>query len=303
MPFPFPACTLQQRETCAKLLSRTRGVPALRPGLLAGPVLSLALVLLTYGGATSLGGNGFLAVYVAGLVMGNTDFVHRRSLRLFHDGLAWLMQIAMFVVLGLQVFPSQLLPIAGLSLSASVFLMFVARPVSVFAALPLSDLRVRDRLFISWAGLRGAVPIILATFPMLAGVERANSIFNIVFFVSLTSVLLQGTTVPLAARWTGVQAPLAPRKVFPLEFTPTEGAGTELVEVHVSPGSSAEGKRVVDLRLPPDTLIVLMNRDNQFVVPGGGAVIRAGDTLMVLAKSGMLVHIRALLEGTIRTSA
>jgi cell volume regulation protein A len=113
------------------------------------PVLSLGLVVLTYGATAALGGNGFLAVYVAGLVMGNTDFVHRRSLRQFHDGLAWLMQIAMFVVLGLQVFPSQLVPVAGLALSASMFLMFVARPASIFAALPFRDLRIRDRLFIS----------------------------------------------------------------------------------------------------------------------------------------------------------
>ncbi|MGH9580304.1 MAG: TrkA C-terminal domain-containing protein, partial [Terriglobales bacterium] len=144
--------------------------------------------------------------------------------------------------------------------------------------------------------LRGAVPIILATFPMLAGLERANSIFNIVFFVALTSVLLQGTTVPLVARWTGTQSPVVLRRVFPLELTPTEGSDSELVEIHVSPGSSADGKRIVDLRLLPGALIVLMSRNNQFVVPGGGTIIHAGDTVMVLAHRDRLASIRAGLE-------
>jgi cell volume regulation protein A len=130
---------------------------------------------------------------------------------------------------------------------------------------------------------------------MLAGLERANSIFNIVFFVALTSVLLQGTTIPLVARWTRVQALGIPHRAFPLEFTPTEGADSELVEVHVKPGSSADGKRIVDLRLPSGALIVLMSRDNQFVVPGGSTVIRAGDTLMVLAQRETLARIRASL--------
>jgi cell volume regulation protein A len=170
-------------------------------------VLSLALALFTYGLTTSVGGNGFLAVYLAGLVLANSDVSHREVLRRFHDGQAWLMQILMFLTLGLQVFPSRIVPIIGTGLVLSLFLMFVARPVSVFLALVASDLTAKEKLLIAWGGLRGAVPIILATFPMIAGVPKAETIFNLVFFIVLTSVLLQGTTLSRIARWLGVSAP------------------------------------------------------------------------------------------------
>ncbi len=137
------------------------------------PVLTLSLVLLTYSGSTWLGGNGFLAVYLAGLMMGNSEFLHKRSLMRFHDGLAWLMQIAMFLTLGLQVFPTQLVPIAGPGLLLALFLMVCARPVSVFATLAFTGLSFKKKTMVAWVGLRGAVPIILATFPLLAGVPQA----------------------------------------------------------------------------------------------------------------------------------
>lgn len=148
------------------------------------PVLTLSLILLTYGGTASLGGNGFLAVYVAGLVMGKNDFIHKRSVMRFHDGLAWLMQIVMFLALGLLVFPSHLLPIIGLGLLSSLFLMLVARPVSVLVTMAFSGMRLNEKLMISWVGLRGAVPIVLATFPLLAGMPRAEIIFDLVFLHS-----------------------------------------------------------------------------------------------------------------------
>jgi potassium/hydrogen antiporter len=176
------------------------------------PVLSLALVLFTYGVAYAVGGNGFLAVYLAGLVMGNDDFIHKQSLMRFHDGVAWLMQIAMFLVLGLLVFPSRLVPVAAAGLAVSLFLMLVARPASVFVTLAFARGGWREKAMVSWVGLRGAVPIILATFPLLAGLPQAETIFNLVFFIVITSVLLQGTTLPRAARWLGVDAPLALRR-------------------------------------------------------------------------------------------
>ncbi len=170
------------------------------------PVLSTTLVLFIYSLTTSLHGSGFLAVYLAGLIVGNSQIAERPSLTLFHSGLASLMEIAMFLTLGLLVFPSRLPAIAGVGLLITLFLILVARPVSVFAALLFARLRLREKAFISWAGLRGAVPIVLATFPLLARVPRADIIFDIVFFIVLVSVLVQGTTIPLAARWLRVTA-------------------------------------------------------------------------------------------------
>ena len=170
------------------------------------PVLTFSLVLLTYGLTNSVGGNGFLAVYLAGIIVGNHEFVRKRTLISFHDGLAWIMQIAMFVALGLLVFPSHLVPVIGTGLLVASCLIFVARPASVFLCLALSSWNWREKAFISWVGLRGAVPIILATYPLLAGVERADFIFNAVFFVVLSSVVLQGTLLPFIARWLRVES-------------------------------------------------------------------------------------------------
>ena len=139
------------------------------------PVLTLALVLFTYGIAVVVKGNGFLAVYLAGLIVGNKDFIHKKTLMKFHEGLAWLMQIAMFLTLGLLVYPAKIVPIMGAGLLISIFLMVIARPASVFLSLLFSRLRAREKLMVSWVGLRGAVPIILATFPLLANLPRATS--------------------------------------------------------------------------------------------------------------------------------
>lgn len=246
------------------------------------PVLTLACVLLTFGLTSLLGGSGFLAVYVTGVVMGNVDFVHRRSLTRFHDGIAWLSQITMFLTLGLFVFPSRLLPTMGASLLLAAFLMLVARPLSVFIGLAFSPFRLREKLFASWVGLRGAAPIILATFPLLAGVPGAAMIFNVVFFVVLTSVLLQGTSIPIVARWLQVEAPIAPRRQYPIEFTPTAGMKSELQELPIPPDSRAVGKAIVELNLPDDFLVVLIARDNDFVLPNGGTVLQSDDVLLAL---------------------
>ena len=164
------------------------------------PVLSVALALLTYGLTAFLDGSGFLAVYLAGLVMARKPFTHQQSILRFHDGLAWLMQVSMFLLLGLQVFPARLVPIAWVGLLVSLFLIFVARPASVHAALAFSPMSYKEQTLVAWAGLRGAVPIILATFPFLAGIKQADTIFHLVFFIALTSVVIQGTAIPLLTR-------------------------------------------------------------------------------------------------------
>ena len=168
------------------------------------PVLSVAFALLTYGLTAELKGSGFLAVYLAGLFMRRRPVDHKRSLVQFHDGLAWLMQIAMFLILGLQVFPARLLPIAGTGLLVALFLILVARPLSVYVALAFSQLSFREQTLIAWVGLRGAVPIVLATFPVLAGIQQADTIFHLVIFIALTSVLLQGPPIPWITRVLGL---------------------------------------------------------------------------------------------------
>jgi potassium/hydrogen antiporter len=265
------------------------------------PVLTLAAVLLTFGVTDRVGGNGFLAVYVAGLVAGNQDFLHRRSLLSFHDGLAWLMQIAMFLTLGLLVFPSRLMPVAGVGLGVTALLIFVARPLSVFLLLWPSKLRTREKLLLSWVGLRGAVPIILATYPLLAGVAGAEAIFNAVFFVVLISVLLQGTTIPRIARWLGVDAPLELRRQYPIEYNPMTGLRSTLHEVPINERSPAAGRSIVELRLPPKFLIILVARGSEFIVPNGGTRLRPGDTLLALSEDAALDRACAMLgcEGPI----
>ncbi len=172
-------------------------------------VVTLSWALFVYSTTLVIGGNGFLAVYVAGIVIGNHDFIHKRSLLRFHDGVAWLMQIVMFLTLGLLVFPSRLAPVALSALLLAGCLMFIARPLSVIICLAFSRLTWREKTLVSWVGLRGAVPIILATYPMLANIPQSDLIFNVVFFVVLTSALLQGYSVPLLARWLRVDAPLS----------------------------------------------------------------------------------------------
>lgn len=260
------------------------------------PVLTLSLVLLTYSGSTWLGGNGFLAVYLAGLMMGNSEFLHKRSLMRFHDGLAWLMQIAMFLTLGLQVFPTQLVPIAGPGLFLALFLMVCARPVAVFATLAFTGLSLKKKTMVAWVGLRGAVPIILATFPLLAGVPQAAMIFNLVFFIVLTSVLLQGTSIPLVARWLGVDEPVSAR----MESSPVWDAPTSLksglLEIRIPEHSRTIGQRLLDLGLPKGAFILLMARNGQCFVPDGTTVLQAHDSLLAFTDQQSFLRLRSILD-------
>jgi cell volume regulation protein A len=247
------------------------------------PVLMLSIVFLAYSLTSALHGNGFLAVYLAGIVAGHQDFIHRRSVISFHDGMAWLMQITMFLTLGLLVFPSEIPPIITTGLLIAVSLIFVARPISIFITLLPTDFTFKEKLFISWVGLRGAVPIILATYPLLAGLAQADAIFNIVFFVVLASSLLQGTSIPYAAKWLGVDAAVIKKPIHPIDFTPVSGFKSELKELTIPSRSFADGKTIVELYLPQEFLIILIVRQNKFIIPSGGIRIYTGDTLIVLS--------------------
>jgi cell volume regulation protein A len=259
------------------------------------PVFVLAFAALIYAVTASAGGSGFLAVYLAGLVAGNSDFVQKKSLLRFFDGLAWLSQIAMFLTLGLLVYPSRIVPVMGIGLLVSAFLMFFARPLSVFLSLSASHLHWKEKTFVSWVGLRGAVPIVLATFPLLAKVPDAALIFNVVFFIVLTSALFQGWSIPFVAKLLQVNAPMAHKPRYPLEFAPVEGVDTELIDMIVPYNSAVAGKSIVELGMPQDSLIVLVSRDDNFLVPSGGTVLQEGDTILVLVNKNNLATVRRIL--------
>ncbi len=252
------------------------------------PVVSLSLVLLTFGAAEILQGNGFLAVYVCGIVLNGVDFAHKRSVAKFHDGIAWLMQIGMFLVLGLLVYPSELPGVALMSLLAALFLMFVARPLAVFLCLWGSEFSRNDRILVSWTGLRGAVPIVLATYPLMAGYEQSTLIFDVVFFIVLTSVMIQGTLLMPIARKLKVDEPLASRPTFSLSIERQGLLQGETREIEILPEMCAVGKRVADLDVPTDILILLIGRGDGFVVPRGQTQIQPYDTLLLLGEGTLL---------------
>lgn len=253
-------------------------------------VLTIALVATTYGTAHMVGGSEFLAVYVAGLTMGSRNFLHKISLIQFHDGIAWLFQITVFLALGLLVFPSQLLAAIGMGTVVALFMIFIARPVAVFAALPFSGIPKRARMFVAWAGLRGAFPIVLGTLPILAGVQSGHVIFNVVFFVVLFSVLVQGTTLRYVGRLLGVVEVRAPEDLQPAQHS-------ELLEVELGPDSPSAGRQVIELGLPKTALIVLLKRDSQAYIPRGGTVLKAGDKLLVATRREDHDELRTRIEG------
>lgn len=247
------------------------------------PVLGLAFVIFDYAIATFLHGNGFLSAYVTGLVVGNSEFVHKKTLIRFHSGLAWLMQIAMFLTLGLLIFPSKVLPVMSLGLLLSVLLMLIARPLSVFICLIGSKYTFKEKLMVSWVGLRGAVPIILAIFPLIAGVPKADEIFNVVFFIVITSALVQGSLIPPVSKWLGVYEPIKSKNKYPIEFDNMPGMEAELQEVFIPFNSMIAGNSVFDIGIPKEALVTLVSRDDKFIIPNGSTVIEGGDVLLVLA--------------------
>jgi len=254
------------------------------------PVLMIAIMLFSFSATTLVGGNGFMAVYLTAIVLGNTDLVHKRQLFRWFDGVAWFMQITLFITLGLLVFPSELLPVIGTGLSMSAFMMVVARPVSVFASLVFFRGKRRGKWFISWVGLRGAVPIVFATYPLLAGVGKAQTMFNIVFFVSLTSVAIQGTTIPLVAKRLRLLLPERVKRRTQADIELSDSVKSELVEIELSNASYAVGKRIVELGFPKTALISLIKRNGKFITPNGATVLNAGDVLLVISESRSALH-------------
>ncbi len=260
------------------------------------PLLSLAIALIIYSLVATVRGSGFLAVYVAGLVIGNSDLPYRRFLVRFNSSMAWLAQIVMFVTLGLLVYPSELVQVAGVGMAITAFLMFVARPVATVPFAMLFRLNWREALLVSWVGLRGAVPIILAILPRVAGVASAQLVFNVVFFVVVVSCLVQGTSVPYVSKLLGVAAPERIRRRAPIELVPQEAMDSDLMEVVVPEESPLAGKPVAQLCLPKETLIVMVGRNGRYRVPTGGTTIHGGDMLFILGPPTVLEQVRARFE-------
>jgi len=259
-------------------------------------VLALSYVPLVYSLTDFVGGSGFLAVYVAGLVMGNSTFVHQKSLMNFFDGLGWLMQITMFVTLGLLVYPSEVVNVAPQGIVVALILILVGRPLSVFISMMYSGFKTRAKFMVSWVGLRGAVPIIMATFPLVAGLEQAYLIFTVIFFVVVTSVIIQGTTIPLVAKWLHVDSPVRTKTRYPIELEPSIDTKTALKEIQIESGDFAEGRQILELGLPQNVLITLINREGKFIVPRGDTTILPADKLLVLSEKQNIREIKLLLK-------
>lgn len=249
------------------------------------PILLLSFVFFTFSLTDLLKGNGYLAVYIAGMMVGNNKIMYRKEIYTFMDGLTWLFQIIMFLCLGLLVNPHEMLEIAVVALLIGVFMIVIGRPLSVFLCLlPFGNrVKLKSRLFISWVGLRGAVPIIFATYPVVAGVPGAHSIFNIVFFITIVSLVVQGTTVSWVARLLGLSIPLEKTgNDFGVEL-PDE-IDSDLRDVTVTEEILKKGETLKDMNLPQGTLVMIVKRGDEYLIPNGTLKLRVGDKLLLISE-------------------
>jgi potassium/hydrogen antiporter len=259
------------------------------------PVASLAFAAVAFGGADVLHGSGFLAVYLAGLVIGSSATPARRTITTFHDGLAWVAQLGMFLVLGLLVYPSDFGDVWFKGVILALVLVFVARPIATFASTIGMGFSFNERVALGWAGLRGAVPVVLATFPVIEGIDEADEFFDIVFFAVLVSTLLQGTTFEWLSERLGVTTNEA---AIPTPFTdPTTARrlGAEIAEFPVAAGDAVAGRLVRELGLPREALLNVIVRGEQAIPPRGSTRIEAGDRLHVLVRQEVAIEFRELL--------
>ncbi|MCC8153754.1 MAG: potassium/proton antiporter [Tannerellaceae bacterium] len=246
------------------------------------PILILATASLTFSATTLCQGNGYLAVYIAGLIVGNARIVHKKSISTFFDGFAWLWQIVMFLSLGLLVNPKELLPVAIIGLTVGVFMILLARPITVFLCLlPFRNFSTRGKMYISWVGLRGAVPIIFATYPLTAGIEHAGLIFNVVFFITILSLVVQGTTVTSVAKWLKLTEEPERKDVFGIELP--DGVKSAMSEMDVTPAVLEHGNKLVELKLPDHTLAVMVMRDGRYFIPKGNTILKENDKLLMIS--------------------
>lgn len=248
------------------------------------PILVFTICIFIFSSTYYLKGNAYLAVYISGLVIGNARFAHKRSALSFFDGLAWLSQLLMFLTLGLLVNPHELVPIIVPGLIISFIMIFLARPLSVFVSLlPFTKMHKKDKLFVSWVGLRGAVPIIFAIITLSEGVQHSRLIFNIVFFCTLVSLIVQGTTLANVAKLLGLADKPTKSKTlenFDLEFSDEIKSATS--EIRITAEMLSKGNHLMDLPLPEKTLAVMVNRNNKFFIPTGKTILAENDIILII---------------------
>lgn len=248
------------------------------------PILLLSIIFITFTLTDLVKGNGYLAVYIAGMIVGNARLAYRKETNTFMNGLTWLSQIIMFLTLGLLVNPHEMIDIAVTALLIGIFMILIARPVSVFLCLlPFKGISNKARIFISWVGLRGAVPIIFATYPVIAQIPGSNQLFNTVFFITLLSLIIQGMTISKMARWLKLDLPEEKEgNEFGVELP--EEIDTHLDDITLTEDMLTVGNRLADMNIPKGTLVMLIKRGNEFIIPNGQIELHAGDKLLVMSE-------------------
>ena len=248
------------------------------------PILVFTFCIFIFSTTYFAQGNGFLAVYIAGLVIGNSKFVHKRSSLNFFDGLAWMFQLIMFLTLGLLVNPHELIPIIVPGIIISFLMIFFARPLTVFLCLlPFRKMPFKDKTYVSWVGLRGAVPIIFAIFTLVENVPHARIIFNIVFFCTLVSLIIQGTSLPLIAKWLNlVEKPRKIKKLRDFDIDFSNDIKSVTTEIEITSKILNNGNKLMDLSLPDKTLVVMLKRDDAYFVPTGKTTLKERDKILII---------------------
>lgn len=248
------------------------------------PILLLAFVFFTFSITDLIYGNGYLAVYIAGLIVGNSRIKYRKEIVTFMDGLTWLFQIIMFLCLGLLVNPHEMLDIAVVASLIGIFMIFIGRPLSIFLCLlPFKKITSKSRLLVSWVGLRGAVPIIFATYPVVAGIEGADVIFNIVFFITILSLVIQGTTISFVANKLGLSMPCE-RKGNEFGVELPEEINTNLSDMVITENDIENGDTLKDMSLPRGTLVMIVKREDEYIIPNGSLKLHIGDRLLLMSE-------------------
>lgn len=248
------------------------------------PILVFTFCIFIFSITYFINGNGYLAVYIGGLVIGNSKFLHKRSSMNFFDGMAWMSQLLMFLTLGLLINPLELVPVIIPGLIISFIMIFITRPLSVFLCLlPFPKMGIKEKTFISWVGLRGAVPIIFAIMVLAADLPNSHLIFNIVFFCTLVSLIVQGTSLPLVAKWLGLaEEPLKAKELLDFDVEFSDEIKSVTSEIKVTENALKDGNKLMDLKLPEKTIVLMVKRDEKYFVPNGKTSLYADDMLLVI---------------------
>ncbi|GAB3807335.1 potassium/proton antiporter [Virgibacillus kimchii] len=262
------------------------------------PVFALAIAILAYTITDLIGASGLLAVYVAGVLVGNSELAYHHSILRFNEGFTWIAQILMFTILGLLVFPTQLftMDIILKALLISFILIVIARPAAVFLTTIKLGYTLKEKVFLSWAGLKGAVPIVLATFPLAAGLENSQLFFNVIFFIVLISTLLQGSTISFLAKKLGLTGPEETTPIHSLELISIGKANAEMIEYKVEEDDEITGKSLNDIEFPENVLVNAVIRNDKLITPSGDTVLNSGDILFILTSRKRKKDLRKLLE-------